>query len=37
MALRRLPPTQRAALFLHHLVGLSVDDVASELSAKPGP
>jgi RNA polymerase sigma-70 factor (ECF subfamily) len=36
LALRRLPPTQRAALFLHHLVGLSVDDVAVELSAKTG-
>lgn len=36
LALRRLPPTQRAALFLHHLVGLPVDDVAGELSAKTG-
>jgi RNA polymerase sigma-70 factor (ECF subfamily) len=36
LALRQLPPPQRAALFLHHLVGLSVDDVAVELSAKTG-
>jgi RNA polymerase sigma-70 factor (ECF subfamily) len=36
LALRQLPPPQRAALLLHHLVGLSVDDVAVELSAKTG-
>lgn len=36
LALRRLPPPQRAAVFLHHLIGLSVDDVARELSAKTG-
>ena len=36
LALRRLPPPQRAALFLHCLVGLPMDDVAAELSAKTG-
>jgi len=36
MALRRLPIKKRSALFLHHVVGLSVDEVANEMSAKPG-
>jgi len=36
MALRRLPIKQRSALFLHHVVGLSVDEVANEMSTKPG-
>ncbi|MHB8320350.1 MAG: SigE family RNA polymerase sigma factor [Acidimicrobiales bacterium] len=36
MALRRVPIKQRSALFLHHIVGLSVDEVANEMSTKPG-
>lgn len=36
MALRKLPIKQRSALFLHHVVGLSVDEVANEMSTKPG-
>lgn len=35
-ALRELPRQQRAAIVLHHLVGLSVDEVADELHAPPG-
>ncbi|MHB1712520.1 MAG: sigma factor [Acidimicrobiales bacterium] len=31
MALRKLPIKQRSALFLHHVVGLSVDEVASDI------
>jgi RNA polymerase sigma-70 factor (ECF subfamily) len=36
LALRRLPIKQRSALLLHHVVGLSVDEVANKMSAKPG-
>jgi RNA polymerase sigma-70 factor (ECF subfamily) len=36
MALRKLPIKQRSALFLQHVVGLSVDEVANEMSTKPG-
>lgn len=36
LALRRLPIKQRSALFLHHVVGLSVEEVANEMSTKPG-
>jgi RNA polymerase sigma-70 factor (ECF subfamily) len=34
--LRRLSTNQRVALLLHHVVGLSVDEVASEMSTRPG-
>ena len=36
VALRRLPIKQRSALLLHHVVGLSVDEVANKMSTKPG-
>lgn len=36
MGLRRLPIKQRSALFLHHVVGLSVEEVANEMSTKSG-
>jgi hypothetical protein len=36
MALRRLPIKQRSALFLHHIIGLSVEEVANEMSTKSG-
>jgi RNA polymerase sigma-70 factor (ECF subfamily) len=35
-ALGKLPPEQRAALLLHHVVGLSVEEVANEMSTKVG-
>ena len=35
-ALRRLPQAQRHALVLHHLVGMTVDDVARELEVPVG-
>ena len=35
-ALRTLPRPQREAIVLHHLVGLSVDEVAGELHAPAG-
>jgi len=35
-ALRRLPDSQRQAIVLHHLVGLSVDDIARETNAPAG-
>ena len=35
-ALRAIPPDQRRAVVLHHLVGLSIDEVAAETSASPG-
>lgn len=35
-ALRLLPRQQREAVVLHHLVGLSVDEVGAELHAPPG-
>jgi RNA polymerase sigma-70 factor (ECF subfamily) len=35
-ALRTLPRTQREAIVLHHLVGLSVDEVAADLDAPAG-
>jgi RNA polymerase sigma-70 factor, ECF subfamily len=34
--LRRLSTDQRVALLLHHVVGLSVDEVATEMSTRPG-
>lgn len=36
LALRKIPIHQRSALFLHHVVGLSVEEVADEMSSKPG-
>jgi RNA polymerase sigma-70 factor (ECF subfamily) len=36
LALRTIPIHQRSALFLHHVVGLSVEEVADEMSSKPG-
>jgi len=36
LALKGLPIKQRSALFLHHVVGLSVEEVAKEMSTKPG-
>jgi RNA polymerase sigma-70 factor (ECF subfamily) len=36
LALRRIPIHQRSALFLHHVVGLSVEEVADEMSSRPG-
>lgn len=35
-ALRTLPRAQREAIVLHHLVGLSVDEIATELHAPAG-
>jgi RNA polymerase sigma-70 factor, ECF subfamily len=35
-ALRRIPEAQRRAVVLHHLVGLSVDEVARETSVPSG-
>ena len=35
-ALRTLPRAQREAIVLHHLVGLSVEEVAAELDAPAG-
>ena len=35
-ALRRLPPAQRRAVVLHHLVGLSVAEVAAETGVPAG-
>jgi RNA polymerase sigma-70 factor (ECF subfamily) len=35
-ALRRIPAEQRRAIVLHHLVGLSVEEVANETGARPG-
>ena len=35
-ALQRLSSSERRAIVLHHIVGLSVDDVADELSAPVG-
>jgi len=35
-ALRRIPAEQRRAIVLHHLVGLSVEEVAHETGARPG-
>ncbi len=35
-ALRRLPAGQREALVLHHLVGLSVDEIATQLHVPSG-
>jgi RNA polymerase sigma-70 factor (ECF subfamily) len=36
VALRALPAKQRQALVLHHVVGLSVAEVAAEMSARTG-
>jgi RNA polymerase sigma-70 factor (ECF subfamily) len=36
VALRRLPLKQRSALLLHHVVGLSVNEVAIKMSTKSG-
>jgi RNA polymerase sigma-70 factor, ECF subfamily len=35
-ALRRIPAEQRRAIVLHHLVGLSVEEVARETGVAPG-
>jgi RNA polymerase sigma-70 factor, ECF subfamily len=35
-ALRRVPPSQRQAIVLHHLVGKSVDEIARETGAASG-
>jgi RNA polymerase sigma-70 factor (ECF subfamily) len=35
-ALRKIPPRQRQAIVLHHLVGLSVEEIARETGAAPG-
>lgn len=35
-ALRRIPPDQRRVIVLHHLVGLSVDEVAAEIGISAG-
>jgi RNA polymerase sigma-70 factor, ECF subfamily len=35
-ALKRLPPDQRRVIVLHHLVGLSIDEIASEVGIAPG-
>ncbi len=35
-ALRRIPEAQRHAVVLHHLVGLSVEEVARETGAPTG-
>lgn len=35
-ALRRLPLEQRRVLVLHHLVGLSVQEIAAEVGVAPG-
>lgn len=35
-ALRRITPDQRRVVVLHHLIGLSVDEVAAETAASPG-
>jgi RNA polymerase sigma-70 factor (ECF subfamily) len=36
LALARLPRNQRAALLLHYVVGLSVEEIATEMSTKLG-
>jgi RNA polymerase sigma-70 factor, ECF subfamily len=35
-ALRKIPAHQRQAIVLHHLVGLSVEEIARETQAPPG-
>ncbi len=35
-ALRKIPPRQRQAIVLYHLVGLSVDEIATETGAAAG-
>ena len=35
-ALRKIPPRQRQAIVLYHLVGLSVEEIARETGAAPG-
>jgi RNA polymerase sigma-70 factor (ECF subfamily) len=35
-ALRKIPDRQRQAIVLHHLVGLSVEEIARETGAPPG-
>ena len=35
-ALRKIPPRQRQAIVLYHLVGLSVEEIAGETGAAPG-
>ncbi len=35
-ALRKIPDRQRQAIVLHHLVGLSVEEIAKETGAPPG-
>jgi RNA polymerase sigma-70 factor, ECF subfamily len=35
-ALRKIPPHQRQAIVLYHLVGLSVEEIARETGAAPG-
>ncbi len=36
LTLRKIPIHQRSALFLHHVVGLSVEEIADEMSSTPG-
>ena len=36
-ALRKIPETQRRAIVLHHLAGLSVEEIAHETGLRPGP
>ncbi len=35
-ALRQIPEKQRRAVVLHHLVGMSVDQIAAEMQVRPG-
>lgn len=35
-ALRQIPPDQRRVIVLHHLVGLSVDEISGEVGAPTG-
>ena len=35
-AIRKLPPRQREAIVLHHLAGLSIDEIAAQVHSPPG-